>query len=194
MKILLFLFSLYFTAISPIYSQYNNQRILRVWTYEHDTIVHKIKMNPKSKEISYLIQEYTYQDSSGQYRTEEQYKKKKFWWLLNYVDIESSYKLDGVQLFFNEKGLLEEQYNYKAGEVSNTWLKYAYYPNGNLKFTAEIKNGKLWNIISYQYPDGSSFDYGTLKDGLGNVKWLNNNGQECADCKVIEGGLSGRKK
>ena len=67
--------------------------------------------------------------------------------------------------------------------------KVEWYDNSNLKSIMVFgKNGfKLIDVIEYRLPDGSKFDYGSLRDGNGTIIQLDLDGSYCETYQVING-------
>lgn len=56
-------------------------------------------------------------------------------------------------------------------------LAKTFHSNGKIKSIVEFKNGKIWNVKTYQDSSENKLDYGYLDNGKGRLKvyWKDNN-------------------
>jgi antitoxin component YwqK of YwqJK toxin-antitoxin module len=168
-------------------------RNLRPMVESNDTTYVMVKRN-KLGEIIKLSQEYNIVVGGEVFLIEENYKKDKYWDIWRYKEVTLSRnrkKLlpDGKQFHYSDEGRLIGIQVYNLGEKSNIHKEFNYYPNGKIKFIAEIKNNRYWNFILYKYPDGNDFMFGSFKDGKGTFIMLDNYGSPCETYKTIKGKL-----
>jgi len=150
-----------------------------------DTILVKYKTG-RNGEIKKMIQEYYTKVNGENYHFEEDYKKNKYWYLWQYKEINSSnnkisYVVDGEQIMYSQKGQIISIQHYSLGEVDEIRLVYEYYPDNCIKYIAEVKKNRYWNFIQFLYPDGTNFDFGNFKNGVGSFTMLDDLGIPCVD-------------
>jgi antitoxin component YwqK of YwqJK toxin-antitoxin module/TPR repeat protein len=83
-------------------------------------------------------------------------------------------KPNGNYKTYYEDGKIEEEGNCLNGNYDGK-LK-GYYKNGVLRVDCEYRDGKLWNILIYNKPDGNSTGC-FFKDGEGEIKWYYEDGK-----------------
>lgn len=169
-------------------------RVLKLNSNQNCT-VERLKKNGKG-EITRLEQIVLEQRKDTSIRTAESYKKNKYWkiWITRDIihaetrpikEPEDYYviqEIDETIQELDQNGNISYEFFYTAGVARSTYLSYYYYPNGNLKLIAEMKEEKLWNIVAFKSIDGSMHDYGDYKNGSGKIYWLNDKGETCLEC------------
>jgi hypothetical protein len=118
-----------------------------------------------------------------EYYFEYEYKKGKKW---NIFIFNSSLKYLW-HIMLNESGNIQSAHGYVGNDPIIT---KEFYSNGQLKIVYETKSSKgivgivkYWNVFSYFYPDGKPFEnWGTLKDGVGTLVILDDQGEVCDSC------------
>ncbi len=83
--------------------------------------------------------------------------------------------LNGVSKEYYESGILKVE-KYMKGDLKDS-IYTSYYGNAALHEKLMYKKGSLYNVISYLGVDGKKFDYGTLKDGTGTIRFFDANGK-----------------
>lgn len=83
--------------------------------------------------------------------------------------------LQGESRFYSGEDKLLMIHTFKDNEMEG--LSKYYHSNGQLWSVVEIKDKKLWSIISNFDKDGNPKDKGTLKNGNGSVKRYDENGK-----------------
>ena len=63
----------------------------------------------------------------------------------------------------------------------------SYYENGQLEFIIEYKNNKIWNIKEYYDIDGNKLNFGTLKNGEGELLIYSSQGNLRSRGRVMAG-------
>lgn len=82
--------------------------------------------------------------------------------------------LEGESRYYSDEKLVMV-HNFKDNEMEG--LSMYYHLNGQLWSVVEIRNKKLWSVISNFDKYGKSKDKGTLKDGNGSMKRYDENGK-----------------
>lgn len=183
-KILYILILLVIIGSSNLKAQiFLKQRELRPKVESNDT-THVMVDRNKLGQIIKLSQEFNVVINGVNYLFEEEYKKDKYWYLWRYKDVDLSSKRvilipDGEQFHFNNEGRVIGIQIYKSGKIEEISKEFEYYPNGKIKFVAEVKNKQYWNFILYKYPDGKDFTFGSFKNGKGEFIMLDNTGNPC---------------
>ena len=164
---------------------------------EGDSLVLLLKRD-RNGEIKKLEQSYWLEGDWPKKGTKliETYKRDSYWYVNQYYEEEIwkspkkgqiTYKMQGVQKNFWPDGFIRYAQYFDKGEVSEYWLEYEYYPNGNPKMIWEIKQDTFWNVLEYYWLDGTPFeDYGDFKDGEGKLIFLNDEGEACFECSFFK--------
>lgn len=170
-------------------------RALKVISNHDNHTIERLRKNRKG-EIIRLEQITLEQRKDTLIRTAESYKKDKFWkiWTIRNiihaeVDVikepEDYYvikEVDDKMQDYDQDGKLMYESFIVEGVPKATYFRYYYYPNGNLKMIAEIKDEEILNILSFKNIDGTKHDYGNYKNGSGTIVWLNDKGEICTEC------------
>lgn len=167
------------------------KRKLRVIQESKDSTVIKLKRDQLGK-IKALKQEFYDYSSEDVIVYFEDYKKDKWWTISRSKEVLlkdsngiQTYKsvLDGNQYSFNEDGTIIFLHRFKNNEQIGHSIEISYYPNGNIKFVAEYEKYEFINILTFNYPNGETYDYGDFKNGSGTITWLNDEGEPCLSCR-----------
>lgn len=170
-----------------------NSRSLRPLTEAQDTMEVRVRY-AEDGAIQYLLQTYLSYQNGETYLHEEEYRKDKFWTLWQYKEVlkkerrrVSVYQpvAHGPQLQYTEQGQILYVDNYDLGEPNPVSLEWEYYPNGSLKYVAEIKDKRYWNFRTYYYPSGEAYNFGDFHNGQGMVIHLDNTGDPCLECQFV---------
>ena len=168
-------------------------RALRVLTETADTVAVTVKYNDDGS-IRYLFQSYLSYKDGKTYIHDEEYRKGKYWTLWQFVEVlkkdrrrVSVYQpvLHGQQYQFTMDGQPLYKEEFEMGTAKPVFQEWEYYPNGTLKYIAEVKDKRYWNYLSYYYPDGTAHDFGDFQDGVGTVLHLDDDGSPCLECQQL---------
>ncbi|MEL7425186.1 MAG: hypothetical protein AAFN81_19525 [Bacteroidota bacterium] len=175
-------------------------RSLSVLTEAADTVDVRVQYDDDGS-IAYLFQSYLSYDNGLTYIHQEEYKKDKYWTLWQFMEVlkkerrrSSVYKpvLHGKQYQFTMDGYPLFLDEYELGVANDVFQEWEYYPNGTLKYIAEIKDKRYYNYLAYYYPDGSTHDFGDFRNGTGTVVHLDDAGNPCLECQQQDGKAKGR--
>lgn len=195
MKIYLMISLLFFITQYSMGQDLDVQRRLLKLNSNQNCTVERLKKNNKG-EIFRLEQVVLEQQKDTLIRTAESYKKNKYWkiWITRDIihaeakpikEPEDYYvikEIDETMQELDQNGNIMYEFFYIAGVPKSTYLSYSYYPNGQLKLIAEMKDEKLWNILVFKNIDGRTHDYGNYKNGSGKIYWLDDKGESCLEC------------
>lgn len=169
------------------------KRVLRPLVEDQDTMEVRIKYD-EAGNIQYLYQSYLSYLDGETYVHREEYRRNKYWTLWQYKEVlkrerrrVSVYEevIHGKQYQYTGEGQVLFMDIYTFGEADPISLEWDYYPNGNLRYRAEIKEKRYWNFPTYRYPSGEPFDFGDFRNGQGNMIHLDDEGNPCLECQII---------
>ncbi|MEL6656838.1 MAG: hypothetical protein AAFY48_16745 [Bacteroidota bacterium] len=175
-------------------------RSLSVLTEEADTVDVRVEYDDDGS-IAYLFQSYLSYRNGVTYIHQEEYKKDKYWTLWQFMEVlkkerrrSSVYKpvLHGKQYQFTMDGYPLFIDEYDVGSANAVFQEWEYYPDGTLKYIAEIKDKRYYNYLVYYYPDGSAHDFGDFLNGTGTVVHLDDAGNPCLECQQQDRKAKGR--
>ena len=188
-------------GIAHLVAQQNSHpRLLRACTETADTLEVRVQYDDDGS-IRYLFQSYMSYKNGTTYVHDEEYRKGKFWTLWQYQEVlkkerrrVSVYKpvLHGPQRQFTMDGHPLYQEEFELGTALPVFREWEYYPDGALKYVAEVKDKRYWNYLNYYYPDGTVYDYGDFHNGTGRVVHLDDDGNPCLECQQLEGKVRGK--
>jgi len=205
MKIHLSIILLFFIAQNSFGQAISRQpRALQLISKHKNYTIERLKKNKKG-EIIRLEQITLEQKGDTLISVTETYKKNKFWIIRTTRDIivaekeiikepEGYYvvrEIDQKIQELGQSGWVSDEFYYISGSSEAIHYSYYYYPKGNLKLVAELKDGKLWNIITFKKIYGSEHTYGNYKNGVGTISWLNDAGEPCEECSFENHQLMG---
>lgn len=183
-----------------VFAQDSSKRILRVLTETEDTVSVMTRYD-KDGTLFYLHQSFLSYEKGETYVYYEEYRRNRFWTLWRYKEVLKREKrrtaiydeiLDGAQYQYTEEGLPLYYDQYELGEEISTTIAWEYYPDDELKFVTELKDGSFWNFLEYYLPSGEVHDFGDFHDGQGVVIHLDDEGNPCLECQYVGKKYRGR--
>ncbi len=199
LRSLLLLLSLSVLNLTGDAQEYSN-RTLRVLTEAEDTMSVMARYT-KDGTLFYLHQSYLSYEGGETYVHYEEYRRNRFWTLWQYKEVlkkerrrVSTYQelSHGPQYQFTEDGKLLYLNHFELGEEDPITKYWEYYPNGAVKFVAEIKDNKYWNFLEYYFPSGDKHEFGDFSNGQGVFVHLDDDGNPCVECQTVGSKSRGR--
>lgn len=92
---------------------------------------------------------------------------------------------DGVTVELFPNGQIFKSKNYNNGKADGNYLVFNYY--GDTVLHVVYSNDLIWDVLIYRTRDGEDLDFGSVKNGNGEIKIFAFNGELFQKGKIING-------